>query len=123
MCIPEDHGGMGLDTPSWIRVLEEVAKGCTATAMTLHMDSTVQRFIVALGTPEQKSRYFPEVVEREKLFGSWGSEPGVSLGRALLMETTTTPMENGFNSDPQPPGWLWTWRTGSHPLMTSCPKT
>ena len=96
MSIPKDHGGMELDTPSWIRVLEEVAKGCTATAMTLHMHSTVLRFIGALGTPEQKSRYFPEVVEREKLFGSWGSEPGMSFARAFLMETTTTPMENGF---------------------------
>jgi butyryl-CoA dehydrogenase len=45
------------------------------------------RFIDALGTEAQKRRYFAEVVERGALFGSWGSEPAVSLSRSFLMET------------------------------------
>jgi alkylation response protein AidB-like acyl-CoA dehydrogenase len=45
------------------------------------------RFIDALGTEAQKRRYFPEVVRGGKLFGSWGSEPAVSLSRTFLMET------------------------------------
>jgi alkylation response protein AidB-like acyl-CoA dehydrogenase len=45
------------------------------------------RFIDALGTHAQKRRYFAEVVERGRLFGSWGSEPAVSLSRTFLMET------------------------------------
>ena len=45
------------------------------------------RFIDALGTDAQKRRYFAEVVDRGKLFGSWGSEPAVSLSRTFLMET------------------------------------
>src|SRR5205814_6362704 len=32
-------------------------------------------------------RYCPEVVRFGKLFGSWGSEPAVSLSRTFLMET------------------------------------
>jgi alkylation response protein AidB-like acyl-CoA dehydrogenase len=55
--------------------------------MTVHMHSTVMRFIDAVGTAAQKARYFDEVVRHGKLFGSWGSEPAVSLSRALLMET------------------------------------
>jgi len=58
--------------------------------MTMHMHSTVMRFIDSLATDAQKRRYFREVVEHGRLFGSWGSEPAVSLSRALLMETVVT---------------------------------
>ncbi len=85
--IPAAHGGMGLDMPTYIAVIRTIAQGCASTAMTLHMHSTVMRFIDTLGTEDQKRRYFPEVVEHGRLFGSWGSEPAVSLSRTFLIET------------------------------------
>jgi alkylation response protein AidB-like acyl-CoA dehydrogenase len=85
--IPTTHGGLGLDMPTYIAIIRTVARGCANTAMTVHMHSTVMRFIDAVGTPEQKRRYFDEVVRHGRLFGSWGSEPAVSLSRTLLMET------------------------------------
>src|SRR5437667_4111032 len=45
------------------------------------------KFIGELGSDTQKRRYFSEVVLHGRLFGSWGSEPAVSLSRTLLMET------------------------------------
>ena len=86
-CIPTSHGGLGLDMPTYIGVIRTIARGCANTAMTVHMHSTVMRFIDALGTEAQKRRYFGEVVRDGKLFGSWGSEPAVSLSRTFLMET------------------------------------
>ena len=85
--IPASHGGLGLDMATYIAVIRAFARGCASTAMTVHMHSTVMRFIDAVGTAAQKERYFDEVVRHGKLFGSWGSEPAVSLSRALLMET------------------------------------
>jgi alkylation response protein AidB-like acyl-CoA dehydrogenase len=85
--VPAAHGGLGLDTPTYIGVIRTIAQGCASTAMTVHMHSTVMRFIDALGTEAQKRRYFSEVVDRGKLFGSWGSEPAVSLSRTFLVET------------------------------------
>jgi alkylation response protein AidB-like acyl-CoA dehydrogenase len=85
--VPAPYGGLGLDTATYIAVIRTIARGCASTAMTLHMHSTVLRFIAALGTEAQKRRYFAEVVEGGKLFGSWGSEPAVSLSRTFLMET------------------------------------
>jgi alkylation response protein AidB-like acyl-CoA dehydrogenase len=85
--VPTAHGGLGLDMPTYIAMIRAVARGCANTGMTLHMHSTVMRFIDALGTAAQKRRYFDEVVRHGKLFGSWGSEPAVSLSRTLLMET------------------------------------
>ena len=76
IAVPRAHGGMGLDMPSYVMVLEQLAPGCSNTTMTLHMHSVVQMYIDVLGTPAQKARFYPEVVEHGKLFGSWGSEPG-----------------------------------------------
>lgn len=86
-CIPTAYGGLGLDMPTYIGVIRTIARGCANTAMTVHMHSTVMRFIDTLGTEAQKRRYFAEVVEHGRLFGSWGSEPAVSLSRTFLMET------------------------------------
>jgi alkylation response protein AidB-like acyl-CoA dehydrogenase len=86
-CIPTAYGGLGLDMPTYVGVIRTIAQGCANTAMTVHMHSTVMRFIGALGTEAQKRRYFGEVVRDGKLFGSWGSEPAVSLSRTFLMET------------------------------------
>ena len=97
--IPRAHGGLGLDMPTYIAVIRTLAGACASTAMTLHMHSTVMRFIDALGTQAQKRRYFPEVVTHGKLFGSWGSEPAVSLSRTLMMETTIREADDGWVID------------------------
>jgi len=86
--IPRAYGGLGLDMPTYVAVIRTVAQGCANTAMTLHMHSTVLRFVDALGTDGQKRRYFDDVVRFGRLFGSWGSEPAVSLSRTFLMETS-----------------------------------
>ncbi|HYB71640.1 MAG TPA: acyl-CoA dehydrogenase family protein [Candidatus Bathyarchaeia archaeon] len=86
-CIPAAYGGLGLDMPTYIAVIRTIARGCANTAMTVHMHSTVMRFIDALCSSAQKRRYFDEVVRDGKLFGSWGSEPAVSLSRTFMMET------------------------------------
>ncbi|HUM14185.1 MAG TPA: acyl-CoA dehydrogenase family protein [Candidatus Nitrosotalea sp.] len=86
-CIPVSYGGLGLDMPTYIGVIRTIAQGCANTAMTVHMHSTVMRFIDALASDAQKRRYFDEVVTNRRLFGSWGSEPAVSLSRSFLVET------------------------------------
>lgn len=91
--IPAAYGGLGLDMPTYIAMIRTIARGCASTAMTVHMHSTVMRFIGALGTETQKRRYFDEVARHGRLFGSWGSEPAVSLSRTFLMETVIR--ENG----------------------------
>ena len=97
--VPAAHGGLGLDMPTYVEVIRALAQGCGSTAMTLHMHSTVMRFIAALGTEAQQRRHFAEVVERGAMFGSWGSEPAVSLSRTFLMETAIRPSGDGFVVD------------------------
>jgi len=97
--IPVSHGGLGLDMATYVAVIRALARGCASTAMTIHMHSTVMRFIDALGTATQKRRYFDEVVRHGRLFGSWGSEPAVSLSRTLLMETVIRHDGGGYVID------------------------
>ena len=67
--------------------------------MTVHMHSTVMRFVDALADDAQKARYFGEVVTHGKLFGSWGSEPAVSLSRTFFMETAIRRDGDGWQID------------------------
>lgn len=99
MAVPEGYGGLGLDMPTYVEVMRTIAKGCASTAMTVHMHSTVMRFIDALATEAQKRRHYAEVTERGRLFGSWGSEPALSFSRTLLMETTIRHHEGGWVID------------------------
>jgi alkylation response protein AidB-like acyl-CoA dehydrogenase len=85
--------------PTYIGVIRTIARGCANTAMTVHMHSTVMRFIDALCTDAQKRRYFGEVVREGKLFGSWGSEPAVSLSRTFMMETRVRQDGDGYVVD------------------------
>jgi alkylation response protein AidB-like acyl-CoA dehydrogenase len=97
--IPRTHGGLGLDMATYVDVVRTLAQGCASSAMTLHMHSTVMRFVAALGTEAQKRRYFAEVVDDGRLFGSWGSEPAVSLSRTFLMETAIREAGEGWVVD------------------------
>ena len=97
--IPTAYGGLGLDMPTYVGVIRALAAGCASTAMTVHMHSTVMRFIDAQATDDQKRRYFAEVVKHGKLFGSWGSEPAVSLSRTFLMETAIRADGDGWIID------------------------
>jgi butyryl-CoA dehydrogenase/acyl-CoA dehydrogenase len=98
-CIPTAHGGLGLDMPTYIGMIRTIARGCANTAMTVHMHSTVMRFIDALGSETQKRRYFSDVLDHGRLFGSWGSEPAVSLSRSFLMETVVRPDRDAYVVD------------------------
>ena len=95
LAVPEKYGGLGLDMLTYVMVIEKLAQGCTNTAMTVHMHSVVQRYIDALATPEQKSYFYPDVVEEGRLFGSWGSEPG-RRGGSGVVQTVIAPKDGGY---------------------------
>lgn len=58
--VPEDYGGSGFDTVSFILALEELAKVCPSTALTLAAHTSLGTMpIVAAGTEAQKRRFVP----------------------------------------------------------------
>ena len=97
MTIPREYGGLEADAPLFLRCLTEIAKGCSSTALTLCMHSVVLSFIERLATPEQKARYFGEVVEHGGRFGSATSEPQASTRDIFVMESEFEPVPGGYH--------------------------
>ena len=62
------------------------------------MHTVVQRYIDALGTPDQKARFYPDVVDQGKMFGSWGSEPQSRGGSAssFMRDTVISPVDDAY---------------------------
>jgi hypothetical protein len=79
LTLPEDLGGRDLyaDPVTYVMVMHEIAKGCTNTAMLLHMHSSITHFLITLGTPEQKERV-ASLVRDGKIIASHGGESGTS---------------------------------------------
>ncbi|KUO74864.1 MAG: acyl-CoA dehydrogenase [Desulfosporosinus sp. BRH_c37] len=60
--IPEEYGGAGADFLSYTLAIEEIAKGCASTAVTLAVHTSVGTFpILYFGTEEQKQKYLPKL--------------------------------------------------------------
>ncbi|HKP54235.1 MAG TPA: acyl-CoA dehydrogenase [Chloroflexia bacterium] len=90
MMVPEEYGGAGLDTVSYVLAMEEVSRGCASTSVTM----TVQNSLVCwpidyFGNEEQKRRYLPPLASGEML-GCYGlSEPSAGSDPASMATTAT----------------------------------
>ncbi len=77
--LPESHGGMGLDTLSYIIAVEELARvdGSQAATMAAHNSLGIAP-IFKYGTEEQKARFLPKLTSGKKLwaFGLTESNAG-----------------------------------------------
>ena len=95
LSISEEYGGAGLDMVSATIVIEEVAKCCGSTALTLAAHNGLgSRHLALFGTPEQKSKYLPDLASGKKLV-AWGlTEPG-SGSDASGMKTRAEATKDG----------------------------
>lgn len=89
--IPEEYGGAGADNVSFTMALEEIARACGSTAITLDAHTSLAcEPIYLFGTEEQKRKYLVPMARGEKLgaFGltepEAGSDAGATKTRAVL---------------------------------------
>ena len=62
MCVPQEYGGQGLDTLSYIIAVEELARVDGSTAATIAADNSLGIGpIKEYGTKEQKEKYLPKL--------------------------------------------------------------
>ena len=95
LTVPAEFGGLGVDPVTYVLALLEMAKGCPATALTFNMHANVVININQLASPEQKRRYFGEVVEEGKLLATVMSEPDSSFRDRFVLRTVFTPTAQG----------------------------
>jgi len=97
MIFPEEYGGQGLDTLSYVIAVEEISRACASTGITLAAHVSLGTSpIYNFGTAEQKRKYLPALCSGEKLaaFGltepEAGSDAGGTKTRAVLEGNTYT---------------------------------
>jgi alkylation response protein AidB-like acyl-CoA dehydrogenase len=89
--IPEQYGGAGADNLSYALAIEEIAKACASTAVTIAAHTALVTFPIYLyGTEEQKQKYLVPLARGDMLgaFGltepEAGSDAGATQTRAVL---------------------------------------
>jgi len=73
--IPEEHGGLGLDTMTYARLMEELAYGWMSLAGVLNTHTIAATLIEKHGTPEQQARWLPTMATGERRAAFSLSEP------------------------------------------------
>ena len=96
IALPEEHGGGGMDTVSYMITVEELSRGCPshAAVLVLH-NSLFGDSIVRFGTDEQKEKYLPGVCSGDQIGAFALSEPGAGSDAASLA-TTCVKKDGGF---------------------------
>src|SRR5260370_130283 len=83
MLVPEEWGGAGLDTISYVLMIEEVARVHAAMATALSVtNSAVQLPLLAFGNEEQKNRYLKRLAAGEILGAFCLTEPAAGSDAA-----------------------------------------
>jgi len=77
MMVPEEYGGAGFDTLSYLLAMEEVSRADPAVAVTMSVTNSVCCWpIVHFGTEEQKQAVLPILATGEAIGGFGLTEPG-----------------------------------------------
>ena len=85
MTIPEEHGGTSFDSVTIALIMEEIARVCASTAVTVSVhNSAAATPIVRFGSAEQKRRYLPAMARGECIGGFALTEPGCGSDAAAL---------------------------------------
>jgi len=81
--VPEEYGGTGADTISYVVALEEVSKACAATGTIMSVNnSLVCHGLVKHGTPEQREEYLRPAASFQRIGAFCLSEPGAGSDAA-----------------------------------------
>src|SRR6476469_1264410 len=77
LVIPEQYGGAGADTLSYVLALEEIARGNPALSTVMSVNNSLACYGTwKFGTEDQKHKYLVPLASGEKLGGYALSEPG-----------------------------------------------
>ncbi len=75
--VPEELGGAAAGAVAYALAMQEVARACASTAVTMAVTNMVGEVIAAFGTDAQKKKYNPKLASGEYAAGAFAlSEPG-----------------------------------------------
>ena len=92
--IPSEYGGAGLDTISYVTIIEEISKRCASTGVITSVHNSLVAWpIIKYGTEKQKKKYLPVLAKGEKIGAFAGTEP--NAGSDLGSMQTTAELRGG----------------------------
>lgn len=87
LLVPEEYGGAGVDTVSYVLALEEIARGNPALSTVMSVNNSLTCYgTLRFGSDAQKRKYLPALATGEKLGGYALTEPD-SGSDAVKMKT------------------------------------
>jgi alkylation response protein AidB-like acyl-CoA dehydrogenase len=85
MLIPEEYDGLGLDTPSYLMALEEIAAADASTAVLMSVHNSLPtQMLLNFGSEAQKERFLRPMARGEKLGAFALSEPDAGSDASAL---------------------------------------
>jgi len=88
MMIPEEYGGAGFDSVSYVIAIEEVSRACASTGVILSVNNSLFCGpLLVFGTEPQKQRYLLPHARGERLGAYCLTEPGAGSDAAALRTT------------------------------------
>lgn len=97
MRVPEAHGGLALDVPTYLTVLEQIAWGDASAALDLSIhNGPVVHLLVAYGNDAQREEWLPGMASGSVLGAFALSESGAGSD-AAAMETRAVRTEDGWH--------------------------
>ncbi len=82
--VPEEYGGLALSTFDGMLVGEELYWGCSGIGTSITANGLGAGPVIAFGSPEQKARWLPPLIESPILCSFGLSEPGAGSDVAAL---------------------------------------
>ncbi|MBM4119021.1 acyl-CoA dehydrogenase [bacterium] len=83
--VPAEYGGAGLDSLSYILVLEEIAKACASTCVILSVHNTLANgTLLRYGSDAQRRQWLPDAAAGRTLGAYLLTEPGAGSDAASL---------------------------------------
>jgi acyl-CoA dehydrogenase len=96
MRVPESHGGLGLDVPSYLMALESLSWGDASVALTVAIhNGPVTHAVLVHGSDEQRARWLPLLASGERIGAFALSEPEAGSDPSGI-ETTATRTDSGW---------------------------
>ena len=96
MLVPQSHGGAGLTSTGYARVVQEVAGLDASVAVTLGAHQSIgMKGLLLFGSPDLKDRYLPRLATGELVAAFALTEPGAGSDAAAI-QTRAEPRGDGY---------------------------
>ena len=99
--VAEAYGGSGAGVVSYALAMQEVARACASTAVTMAVTNMVGEVIATFGTEEQRLRCCAKLASGEWVAGAFGLSEAEAGSDPGSMRTTATPIKDGDGD-----GWI-----------------